>query len=169
MDGTTITAGSHPSRSWAHLACRCSGRFQRRRQVRYSLAERQRLARDLDHGRHQRHRLEPSFPILGPPGMSLQRPISTATASPIFFGRTTAACRRSGPWTAPRSLAERHPSQSWADLACRCSGRFQRRRQVRYSLAERQRLAGDLDHGRHQRRPERGRSGPNPGSDWHLL
>ena len=46
-----------------------------------------------------------SFPILGPRGMSLRRPISTATASPTFFGRTTAACRRSGPWTAPRSLA----------------------------------------------------------------
>ena len=46
-------------------------------------------------------------PILGPPGMSLKRPISTATASPIFFGRTTTACRRSGPWTAPPSPVER--------------------------------------------------------------
>ena len=76
-------------------------RFQRRRQGRYSLAERQRLAGDLDHGRHQRSPVERSCPILGLRGMSLQRPISTATARPIFFGRTTAACRRSGPWTAP--------------------------------------------------------------------
>ena len=140
-----------------------------------------------------------SCPILGPRGMSLRRPISTATASPIFFGRTTAACRRSGPWTAPTSPAGallpnpgptwhvaaaadfngdgksdilwQHdsglpaiwtmdgtnvtggaaPAQSWAYVACRCGGRFQRRRQGRYSLAARQRLAGDLDHGRHQR------------------
>ena len=33
------------------------------------------------------------LPSLDPPGMSLERPISMATASPIFFGRTTAACR----------------------------------------------------------------------------
>jgi hypothetical protein len=43
------------------------------------------------------------FPMLGPRGTSLQQPISVATANPIFFGRTTAACRQSGPWTAPRS------------------------------------------------------------------
>ena len=56
----------------------------------------------------------PSCPMLGPRGMSLERPISTATASPIFFGRTTAACRRSGRWTARRHC--RHlPSQSGAD------------------------------------------------------
>ena len=35
--------------------------------------------------------------IRGLHGMSLRRPISTATASPIFFGTTTAARRRSGP------------------------------------------------------------------------
>ena len=95
-----------PARSWAYVACRCGGRFQRRRQVRYSLAERQRLAGDLDHGRHQHHRWQRPCPILGLRGMSLRRPISTATASPIFFGRTTAACRRSGPWTAPTSPVE---------------------------------------------------------------
>src|SRR5262245_51742082 len=43
--------------------------------------------------------------MLGRRGMSRERPISTATASPTFFGRTTAACWESGPWTAPRSLA----------------------------------------------------------------
>ena len=94
-----------PARCWAHVACRCGGRFQRRRQVRHSLAARQRLAGDLDHGRHHAHWRCRSCPMLGPRGMSLRRPISTATASPTFFGRTTAACRRSGPWTAPRSLA----------------------------------------------------------------
>ena len=55
-------------------------------------------------------------PILGPRGMSLQRPISTATASPTFFGSTTAACRRCGPWTAPRSLAAAYlpdPGPTW--------------------------------------------------------
>ena len=48
--------------------------------------------------------------------MSLQRPISTATARPTFFGSTTAACRRSGPWTAPRSLAAAYlpnPGPTW--------------------------------------------------------
>ena len=34
-----------------------------------------------------------ALPNPGPTGMSLKRPISTATASPIFFGSTTAACR----------------------------------------------------------------------------
>ena len=33
----------------------------------------------------------PPFSMLGPHGMSLRRPISTATASQTFFGRTTAA------------------------------------------------------------------------------
>ena len=56
MDGTTITAGTCPARRWAYMACRSGGRFQRRRQVRYSLAARQRPAGDLDHGRHQHHR-----------------------------------------------------------------------------------------------------------------
>ena len=63
MDGTNLTAGGavlpNPG---PYVACRGSGRFQRRRQVRHSLAERQRLARDLDHGRHQpdRWRRRPS-------------------------------------------------------------------------------------------------------------
>ena len=67
----------------------------------------------------------PPFPILGLHGMPLQRPISTATASPISFGRTMTGPRRSGSWTAPRHW-RRRPSQSWAYVACRCSGRFQR-------------------------------------------
>ena len=139
-----------------------------------------------------------ALPNPGPPGMSLQRPISTATASPTSFGRTTTARRRSGRWMAPTSPVRRslpNPGPTWhvaaagdfngdgkADilwqndngtpaiwtmdgtnitgaaalpnpgptLACRCSGRFQRRRQGRHPVAERQRLAGDLDHGRHQ-------------------
>ena len=116
MDGTNITGWSRPAQSWTYVACRCGGRFQRRRQVRHSLAERQRLAGDLDHGRHQHHRLERPCPIRGLPGMSLRRPISTATASPTSFGRTTAACRRSGRWTAPTSPAGAalpNPGPTW--------------------------------------------------------
>ena len=124
MDGTNLTGGAVLPECWADVACRGGGRFQRRRQVRHSLAERQRLAGDLDHGRHQHHRLERSCPMLGLRGMSLRRPISTATASPTFFGRTTAACRRSGPWTAPTSPAGTFLPECWAYVACRGAADF---------------------------------------------
>ena len=55
-----------------------------------------------------------ALPDVGLAWMSRRRPISTVTASPIFFGSTTAARRRSGPWTAPTSpAAEEFPTQGW--------------------------------------------------------
>ena len=56
----------------------------------------------------------------GRPGMSRAPAISTATASPTFFGRTTAALPACGPWTAPRSRLSVPPARSTgADLARR--------------------------------------------------
>ena len=47
------------------------------------------------------------------------------------------------------------------------AGRFQRRRQGRHPVAERQRHAGDLADGRHQ--PVTGAARrPNPGPSWHV-
>ena len=116
MDGTNVTGGAalpNPGPTW-HVDG--SGRFQRRRQVRYSLAERQRHAGDLDHGRHQRHRWSGPAQSWAYLACRRQRPISTATASPIFFGRTTTARRRSGPWTAPTitgAAALPNPGPTW--------------------------------------------------------
>ena len=61
---------------------------------------------------------------------------------------------------------QRRPAQSWADVACRSSCRFQRRRQGRYSLAERQRHAGDL--AMDGTNITGGAALPNPGPTWHV-
>ena len=104
MDGTNISGaagpGSNPGPSWHDQGER---RFQRRRQGRHPVAERQRDAGDLDRWMAPTSAVQRPCPILGLRGMSKRLLISTATARPIFFCTTIAGRRRSGPWMAPTS------------------------------------------------------------------
>ena len=59
------------------------------------------------------------LPDVGPTWHVAEAADFTATASPIFFGRTTAACLRSVPWMCPRDDRQRLAVLCWAHLACR--------------------------------------------------
>ena len=98
-------------------------------------------------------------------GMSKRRPISTATARPIFFGRTTTA--RPAIWTMDGTTSPLERTCPMPGLAGMSLQRpISTATASPNSLAEQQREAGDLDHGRHH--ITAGTYLPNVGPAWHV-
>ena len=167
MDGTTTIGVGALLQCWAHVACRGSGRFQRRRQVRYFLAERATAGRRSGPWTAPRSPLERPCPMSDLAGMSLRAADFNGDGKSDILWQNER--RQAGDLDHGRHHDHRWnvPARCRAWLACRCSGRFQRRRQVRHSLAERQTARRRSGPWTAPRSPLE-RVLPDPGPAWHV-
>ena len=167
MDGFNLTGAALLPNPAAELARQGGGRFQRRRQGRHPVAERQRHAGDLDHGRSHLHRRRAADQSQSELARHRRRRFQRRRQGrhPVAERRRHAGRLADGRLQPDQRRAA---DQSQSELARQECRRLQRRRQGRHSLAERQRSARDLADG-WPHLDERGGSHQSrcrPGTPW---